>query len=607
MKKLFLITLIMWLSHYLEAQVTLNGGGRLLGTVNVSDPAILDLDIRIRNFDLHPLPSAAYGDLKAIRNAERRNPPTATTRKKSRGVANNPLQTKGTQGNLPNGIPPDNDIAVSNSGIVLSVVNDNLKVTNDTFKNIVTTRSLTSLVAGLGNFQYLSDPRVLYDPVQDRFVMCFFGGSDSWDTHIFVGFSKTNRPDSNWNFYELPGNSFNDSTWSDYPIMAMNDDDLYITFNHVKDNVSWQIGFKQSVIWQIDKNSGYSAATTLPYTLWSDLKLGNTFYRNICPAKPQIIPFGNDMYFLSVRNVAMSNDSVFLLHINNSQQSGNAQLTAQALKSDISYGFPPNVPMKNKNYLMTNDGRVLSAIKVNDRIHFGANSFNPAYNNAAVYLGAIENVSTAPSVKAKLWSDSSNEYAYPSMCYMGNGDQILYTFSQCYTDSFPGCAMLYKNSNHEFSDILKLGNGTTAVNQLNDTTERWGDYSNTQRKYNEPGIAYMANTIGFYSTLRTWLARIQNTEYPLSVPELSSALPIQIYPVPVMDRLTVAFDLATRTRVNIQLVDLNGNLIQQLPHDYLKPGRQEVSINTAGLLNGNYLLRGMNDEGVVIFSRLFLK
>ena len=97
--------------------------------------------------------------------------------------------------------------------------------------------------------------------------MTFFSGSDSWDTHIFVGFSKTNRPDSAWTFYELNGNSFNDSTWSDYPIISINDDDVFITYNQVKDNVSWQIGFKQSVIWQLDKASGYNSAATLPFTL----------------------------------------------------------------------------------------------------------------------------------------------------------------------------------------------------------------------------------------------------------------------------------------------------------------------------------------------------
>jgi hypothetical protein len=104
-----------------------------------------------------------------------------------------------------------------------------------------------------------------------------FGSSVSYESEILVGFSQTNDPAGNWNVYTLNGNSFNDSTWSDYPIISLSDKDLFMTFNQVKDNVSWTVGFRQSVIWQINKQDGY-AGTPLQYNLWDSIQYNGVPY-----------------------------------------------------------------------------------------------------------------------------------------------------------------------------------------------------------------------------------------------------------------------------------------------------------------------------------------
>jgi hypothetical protein len=613
MKKCIYLLLALCCHQVMLAQVQrMNGLGEKMGEVNVAALDSIDLNPQIVNYDVHPLPSAGYGNLKALRRLQRMNMGNNTTPSKLRGDAPNPIIVKGLTANTAQGIPLDNDIAVANNGNIMSCVNSNIKLWNDTLKATLNFRSLTSMVAALGNFTWISDPRSLYDPVSDRFVMTFFSGSDSWESSIFVGFSKSNKPDSTWNFYKLNGNSFNDSTWSDYPIIALNDKDVFITYNQVKDNVSWQVGFKQSVIWQIDKASGINGAATLPFTLWSNLKLGDSMYRNICPAKPQVAPFGNDMYFVSVRNVALSNDSVFLFHIDNSQQSGLAQLSTSFLKSNINYGFPPNVPLRDYQELMTNDGRVLAAIYTNNKIFFGANSINPAFNNAAVYLSTISNVTGAnPSVTGKMVSNAKQEFGYPSMCYLGNGnandDRVLWTFSHCYTDSFAGCSMLYQNAQGQYSDIISLKDGLTNVNVLSDSTERWGDYSGVQRKFNTAGTAYLANSYSNQSGLRAWIAKIENAEFAVSNSDYPSVLQdVQVYPNPSVAHIRIDFSLQTRTKVNIALYNVQGQLLIQLPNDYLKAGNQSLYLNTAHLKQGMYIVKGTSSEGV-LFSKEFIK
>jgi hypothetical protein len=430
-----------------------------------------------------------------------------------------------------------------------------------------------------------------------------------------VGFSKTNDPAGAWNFYKLNGNSFNDSTWSDYPIIAVNGSDLFITFNQVKDNVSWTVGFKQSVIWQIDKTRGYQG-DSLKYTLWSDIKYNNRNLRNICPAKFQSETMPNNMYFLSVRNVDFTNDTIFLLEITNSYNSGSAAIKQKVLKSPIKYGFPPNAFQGKstagiRQQLMTNDARVLAAIYENDYVHFGSNSINPQYANAGVFLGKIENVSSAtPKVKTSLFSSSNIEYGYPSMTLMGDNaipHKVLYTFSHCVFDSTPGMSMIYQNTNGEFSDIVRLKNGTNLIDMTADSIERWGDYSNAQRIYNNPNNAYIVGSWGGPQSanntrMLTWVAKVsvEDTTSPVtsSIQNLSlNSKSMSIFPNPTQQFFTTTLNLVQNELLNFEIHTMDGKKMYTIFNKMAYAGKNEFSMSIQDLPKGSYLLKVEGNRG----------
>lgn len=607
MKKGLLILVLFIAKIALIAQVQkTNGVSGSPIVVNASDNSRVDFFPTLIHLDQHPLPSAAYGtkkqDLNRLRTMHEealKNTPMPEL-KKSRATAVNPIEVKGIQGNLASGIPNDNDIAVSNAGKVVSVVNSNMRVYDDTGA-IVSHTSLTNLFLPADTFPWISDPRVLYDPSTDRFVLVCFSGNLSHESTVLVAFTQTNDPSGAWNVYTLNGNSFNDSTWSDYPIIALSDKDLFITFNQVKDNVSWTVGFKQSVIWQIDKQTGYSG-TPLQYTLWSNIQHGGTNLRNICPAKYQTTLMGDNMYFLTLRNVASANDSIFVTEITNSYSSGLATMQQRVLISPVAYGFPPNARMKhpingNKQYLMTNDARVLAAIYENDYIHFGSNTVNTAYMNAGVYLGTLKNISApSPIVTADILSTATMEYGYPSMTYVGGGGndhRVLYTFSHCVTDSFPGTSVVYKDASESYSDILRIKNGTTYINQLADSNERWGDYTNIQKMYNNPNRSYLAGSWGKSNAMNCWISVIDIPEWPLAITNQKHELTTtQVYPNPVREnRFTAQVNMHTSDRVRFELFDLQGKKVAFIMYPYVKKGKSEFSISTEGLAKGMYLLK----------------
>jgi len=585
--------------------------------INFSDTSIKDFDIHIIQFDQHPIPSAEYGDkkreldkLRLIHEAEMNKEKKG---KKVRGLAVNPSIFKGAQGNTSNSVPNDNDVAVSNGGKVISAVNSNIRVYDDTLKSLYN-KTLTSLVSSIGVYTWISDPRVIYDPSTDRFILVSFSGNLSFESTILVGFSQSNDPAGVWNFYTLNGNSFNDSTWSDYPIISVSDKDLFITFNQVKDSVSWTVGFKQSVIWQIDKQTGFSA-NPLQYTLWDDIKYNGVPLRNICPAKYQSSTMGNNMYFLTLRNVASSNDSIFITEITDSYQSGNAQINQRVLTSPVAYGFPPNAKQKltsaPQQYLMTNDARVLAAIYENDCIHFGANTVNPTHINAGVYLGQIKNMSSmSPLVTADILSNDTIEYGYPSMTYMGNtpaDHQVLYTFSHCYVDSFPGTSVVYKDASGNFSDVIATKNGTSTINVLTDSVERWGDYTNIQRKYNTPGRAYLSGSWGKASGVNSWVTIIDNQDFAVSTDDILEETVNTVFPNPVHDLLNVDFNIEKAQKLRFEIYDINGKLVALLMDTQIKAGHNAFSFSTQPLSAGNYIFRISSKEKTIVSQKITVK
>ena len=134
-----------------------------------------------------------------------------------------------------NGIPDDNNIAVSDSGKILSAMNSTLNV-YDSAGNLIKNISLGAFSNGLGLSQGKYDPKVIYDESADRFIaVCLNGTSDS-TSYAIIGFSQTNDPAGNWNLYKISGNPLNDTTWSDFPIIKITQNELFLTLNALHNN-----------------------------------------------------------------------------------------------------------------------------------------------------------------------------------------------------------------------------------------------------------------------------------------------------------------------------------------------------------------------------------
>jgi len=62
------------------------------------------------------------------------------------------------------------------------------------------------------------DPRAIYDPIADKYIVSWLAGNTSNSSLIVIGFSETNDAAGNWNLYALTGDPNNNGQWSDYPM-----------------------------------------------------------------------------------------------------------------------------------------------------------------------------------------------------------------------------------------------------------------------------------------------------------------------------------------------------------------------------------------------------
>ncbi|MFA6260641.1 MAG: T9SS type A sorting domain-containing protein [Bacteroidia bacterium] len=497
-------------------------------------------------------------------------------------------------GNVSQGTPNDNDIAISNSGkFIISATNTNYNIYNDTGKFLMG-RTLATIANQLGTLNRTFDPRIIYDPLHDRFVAVFLQGSTSADTRIIVGFTQTEDPTKVWKFYAIPGNLWGDASWSDYPIISLTQQELFITVNRVKDNTPWQTGFIESLIWQVELNGGY-AGDSLHQRVYEDIQYNGKSIWSVCPAKGGSQLYGPNQYFISMRPSDLNNDTVFLHEVTNTIASGNAQLKTTILKSDVAYGLPPNAIQPSGELLQTNDARSLCAMYEDDQIQFVGNcmyqpSFSPGF-----YHGIISHVTTTPVLKGRVMGYDTMDVGYPSMAYagsQGDNNSAMITLSYVSKNSFPGTLALFVDRNLEYSDPVIVKTGLSNINMLGDTLERWGDYTGIQRRYNELGIFYLNGSYGSGSNNLTWIGKVRSTDPRLGLNKQNGSAAIAtVYPNPAKSFAHIEFTLKNAERLQFNLLDQQGRLVSRLLEDNAKAGLNRFSIATDDLSEGIYFIQ----------------
>lgn len=169
-------------------------------------------------------------------------------------------------------IPPDTHGAVGPSHLMV-VLNTQIRIQTRTGV-AVSTISLDQFWSGMpgpwgGGDPATFDPKVLYDPYNNRWIFTVVADGDELTSAVLVAVSKTSDPTGAWYRYKVdadPSTNINVAAWADYPSLGFNKNWIVVTINMfgITDGT-----FKRSHIYAFDKAKLY--AGTGPFKVFKDV------------------------------------------------------------------------------------------------------------------------------------------------------------------------------------------------------------------------------------------------------------------------------------------------------------------------------------------------
>ena len=506
-----------------------------------------------------------------------------------------------TGNNLITGTPLDNHLAVNQSEEIVSTINTHMLVTN-TSGFWMGSYQLENFFSAVGSNNIFFDPRIIYDPEADRFIMALINGGECDDSQIVLAFSKTNNPRGAWNLYALDGCLNDDGTFADYPMLAMTDTDLFLTYNAVHSDSTWQTGFYGTQIHQINKMNGYNAEA-LNRRVWRDVSYNGRLLRNICPVRNADETLPTSMYFLSTRNFDLTNDTIFFLHLTGQQSDSNATLDISYRLLDNPYGVPPYA-VQPKDSLDTNDARVLDAFEKDGQIQWVGNTMDFLSGRSGIFHGMLETEDQFQTATGNVIVHPTDYLGYPGIAWTGSqsGERdAIIVVSHASGSRFPGGSAIYSDGLGAYSEFVSIIEGQRAVDMLQGPIERWGDYIGIQRLYHQPGSVWISCSYGRPGNVNeAWIAKLARQEGSVGTKDPDEKINMLAYPNPAGDYIRLEIDNPEGLHINVVLFDPAGNHIETLydgPANY--PGKASLSFSTHRLTAGQYTLQVKLGENLV--------
>ncbi len=512
------------------------------------------------------------------------------------------------EGNLFQGIPNDNDMAISNDSMIVSVTNRRIHIYNAVTEEELATRSLANLAQPLSISGIKFDPKVVYDPHNDRFVMVFLNGF-TWETSsIIVAFSQSANPLAEWNLYALPGNPLENETWSDYPVIGISGKDLYIGINTFTNGSANNSGFTETCLWQVDLKRGYLGFDLVTNYYHDILPQGKPIF-NITPISESQDSEAENMFLLSNRNTDMENDTVFVIEVTGRAADPNTELVIRYARTDQSYILPVPARQAANQWFDTNDSRVLGGYLHNGRIHFVQSCTDPSTGTSAIFYGLIEDPQGTPIISTRIFSEPGLDYGYPNISWSGltqDDEQSIISFNHSSFTEFAGFSAIHVKGQLEASPRVQIKTGSALVNVLSDTLERWGDYSGSQRVFDEFGTVWAVGSFGNVSNGHgTWIAQLQSPDLQTGISDRSElSVSHKSFPNPFSNHIDLEFELKESMLIRLELVDVSGKTLQLFVEDRLKAGKNRLSFNGSFLSAGTYFLNAYSKNEPVFTQKV---
>jgi hypothetical protein len=377
--------------------------------------------------------------------------------------------------------PPDSQIAAGPNYVVV-LINTVMAIYDKTGTQKGYTQSLSGFFSSLGVSGTLTDPRILYDQADGRFILSIaeIDFNNFTNGHVLLAVSQTSDPTGVWNKYaiDFKGRNLSNTsdTFPDFPGLGLSSSAVYITTNQFELSSTClsnnNCSFSDAWIKVIGLPALLSGGSTLDITTFQNVKMasGEPAF-DIQPA----LTYGTSAneYLVAASFVADPGTTLNLFAVNTSGTPAlsNAPLTVP------SYLTPPGAPQPGGQWIETNDFRTLNAVWVNGELWCGQNVQASTGESAARWYEIdLSDMATAKLVQSGDVSGAEAAY-YPAMGAKADGtaemsfstSSALAYASAAYTGREPGDAA----GTMRGYALYRIGDGPYDEQQV----QRWGDYS----------------------------------------------------------------------------------------------------------------------------------
>ena len=372
-----------------------------------------------------------------------------------------------------NSIPPDVNGAAGPYHL-MQTLNTDVRICDKSGNELFTT-SLDAWWADLPGSSTF-DPKIDYDPYQNRWIMITPSGNNSTNSRMYLGVSTTENPLDDWNFYWFDTDP-EGSLWFDYPNLGFNK--KWISIGGIMRNSAFEA--VEFVVFAIDKMAAYNGEEEIGQS-----RFVTTIGSAIVPAFTYD-PLSEELYLISTGNGNFEGNG----YVNLFELSGETLDPLFELKGSIGIPYPwENWSYENHGDFLPQMGSIEKLNSVDARMHTMIYRNNKLWAVHHIYLPADEpdhcavqwwNIDTA-GVILELGRIESTEasFAFPGIAVNMNEDVFIGhgVFSE---NHYAGAGYSYKDhldDSATMRDYVIYKEGLAPYYKtFGGDRNRWGDYS----------------------------------------------------------------------------------------------------------------------------------
>ncbi len=502
--------------------------------------------------------------------------------------------------------PPDNSMAISNGGWIVSTNNDGI-LYYGTDGTATFGGFWNDFFSGQGLNANIYDPKVLYDSGSDRFFMVVLHGSDAASSKLLLCFSQTNNPNDGWNIYQLPGNLLDNNCWFDYPCIGVSNNEVYLTGNLF---TSGNNQFQSAVLLQIQKNTGYNNQN-LSWQYWTNLQSDIGAFTLVPASWGQSGNYGPGVLLVSD---ASGGDNRYVVWDLTDDMTGTPSLNAYTVNV-AQYGPAADAQMPGTNDLLDNgDCRIMGAFFLDGKVHcIHHGDIGQGWNG--LHYTRID-LSNLNPTQTSYGAAGVIDVSYPQLTSFATttGDaNVMVAFLASSTQVFPEVNVVNCDADMQWGPNTLVKPGETFVDFIQGGEDRWGDYTGMARKHNGPepevwlAACYGANVEGVLNnTWKTWIAQVGGGSSGTTEQTISGNSAI-VFPSPTVDLFNLTFTVADRATHTIRLMDMKGALVKLLYEGTPAMGENKLVFNRGQLSPGHYVLTITTNDNTIAHEKLVIE